>query len=371
MVSNDLKAIALLVGTVTGASILGFPYVFARAGFLTGVITLILLGIVATLMALYVAELSLRHKEKHHLTGLAKHHLGPKWKYFTLLIETFGLYTALIAFLIAIGIALASFFGGSAMLFGTLFFVIVATLVFFGVPKFEAGEVVVSAFKILLLLFFCFIFFTNVKTANLQALDISQVFFPFGIVLFGLLGYTVIPEMRDILKGKEKRLMPAIGIRMAIVVLIYLLFSFVFTGSFGMDVNEIAVLGIPQFAGLGVLFVLIAMTPTFLALTNAIKHIYSKDIGLDKRLGWFLAAFIPFMIYIYVKLGFVLFLQISGTFMGGLMGIITGLMVLKARSKKGKKPAFIVPGGNAPVYFMIVVLAIGIFYQILHLLGFA
>ena len=57
-----LIAIALMVSTVAGASVLGFPYVFAQAGFLTGVATIILVGIVTTLMTLYIAELSLMEK---------------------------------------------------------------------------------------------------------------------------------------------------------------------------------------------------------------------------------------------------------------------------------------------------------------------
>ena len=69
----------------------------------------------------------------------------------------------------------------------------------------------------------------------------------------------------------------------------------------------------------------------FVLLAHAVKHIYTKDFGLDKRVSWFLAAFIPFLIYIYVKIGFIEFLQISGTYSGGLLGILTGFLIIKAK----------------------------------------
>ena len=40
------RAIAMLCGTVIGAGVLGLPYVFQQAGFLTGALTVLILGIV-------------------------------------------------------------------------------------------------------------------------------------------------------------------------------------------------------------------------------------------------------------------------------------------------------------------------------------
>ena len=89
-------------------------------------------------------------------------------------------------------------------------------------------------------------------------------------------------------------------------------------------------------------------------------------MGLDKRVSWFLSAFIPFLIYVYVKLGFVAFLQISGTYAGGLLGLLTMIMVLKARKRKGYKK--LVPGGSIPIYYSILIFAVGILYQTLMLI---
>ncbi len=362
MDSKLIIAIALMVSTVAGASVLGFPYVFAKVGFLTGVTTIVIVGIATTLMTLYIAELSLMEKKEHLLSGFAKRYFGQKGKLFTLLIETFGIYTAIIAYLIAIGLALSNIFGGSPLIMGTLFFVIAAFLILFKFKRFSKLDISVAIAKIFILLFFIIVFFSTAKTSNVSNFEISKVFAPFGIVLFSCLGYNVIPEMKKILGKQKEKLMTAIVGAMAIVMTIYILFSYVFIGNFGSQINEVAVVGLPVYTLLGNLFVLIAMAIPFIALTDAIKHIYVKDIGLDRRISWFLSAFIPFLIYVYVKLGFVTFLQISGTYAGGLLGILTMLIVLKARKKK-VKTKFRVPGGNFPIYFAIAIFVIGIFYQ--------
>ncbi|GAG78296.1 unnamed protein product [marine sediment metagenome] len=45
MVKKEVyKAIALLIGTVIGAGVFGIPYVIQKAGFLNGLIDIVLLG---------------------------------------------------------------------------------------------------------------------------------------------------------------------------------------------------------------------------------------------------------------------------------------------------------------------------------------
>ncbi|MCD6575666.1 MAG: amino acid permease [Nanoarchaeota archaeon] len=366
MDSKLLIAIALMVSTVAGASILGFPYVFAQVGFLTGLTTIILVGIATTLMTLYIAELSLNEKKEHMISGLAKKYFGKRGKIFTLIIETFGIYTAMIAYLIAIGLALADLFGGSPVIMGSVYFVFAAALILFGFKRFNKLDLAVAALKIIILIFLIVVFIPTTQSTNTSLMDTSKIFVPFGIILFSCLGYNVIPEMKRVLGKKKRKVLTAISLAMAIVLAIYILFSYTFVGNFGSNVKEVAVVGLPIYRVLGDIFVLIAMGVPFIALSDAIKHVYVNDMGLDKRVSWFLSAFIPFLIYVYVKLGFVAFLQISGTYAGGLLGLLTMIMVLKARKRKGYKK--LVPGGSIPIYYSILIFAVGILYQTLMLI---
>ena len=47
MKRKEYEAIALLVGTIIGAGILGIPYVVARAGFWTGIVNIVFLIFIA------------------------------------------------------------------------------------------------------------------------------------------------------------------------------------------------------------------------------------------------------------------------------------------------------------------------------------
>jgi amino acid permease len=359
MESKFWIAVALMVSTVAGAAVLGFPYIFSKIGFITGVATILLVGTATTLMTLYLAEMSLNEKKEYLISGFAKKYFGKKGKIFTLLTETFGIYAALIAYLIAIGIALGDMFNADPLLMGTAFFVIAAGAILFGFKRFNKLDLSVAILKIVMLISFIFILIPSAKiTPQINVFSPSLVLLPFGIVLFASLGYNFIPEMKKILGKDKKRVTTAIVAAMAIVFLIYVLFSYVFISSG--NTNEISVVGMSQFRLLGDLFVLVAMAVPFVALADAIKHVYTSDMGVDNRLSWFLSVFIPFLIYVYTNMGFIAFLQISGAYAGGLMGLLTMFMALKAR--KNKKYKRLIPGGNIPIYYSIFIFTLGIVY---------
>ena len=68
-------AIATLVGTIIGAGVLGIPYVISQAGFITGLVNLVILGVAVLLLYLFVGEVVLRTRGNHQLTGYAEIYL--------------------------------------------------------------------------------------------------------------------------------------------------------------------------------------------------------------------------------------------------------------------------------------------------------
>jgi len=367
---NFFMAVALIVGTVVGAGVLGLPYVFAKSGFWMGVLNLVIIGAAVTLMTLFTGELALRTKNKHQLAGFAAKYLGDKWKYVMMIVETVGIYTAIIAYLIGIGVALTSIFGtGSPVLFSTLFFILSSPIIYVGIKRIGESELWITTAKIVLLFLICFLVLPNVNLQNLATYDWTKIFFPFGIVLFASLGYPVIPEIEHFVAGNKRRMKDVIIIAMSIVLASYFLYSFVFVGAFGTGVGEIAVTSLVENRLLGDIFILLTMITPFIALSTVVKEVYVCDMKVDKRLSWFLAAFIPFLIFLYGKLDFITLLMISGTYSGGLMGILTCFTLMNARKKCDMKPEYVVPGGNIPIYFSIGIFVLGIAYQTLVLLG--
>ena len=61
---NFWEAVATIVGTIVGAGMLGIPYVLAKAGFFTGLILLLFLGVSIMFVHLFL-ERNLMSRLKH------------------------------------------------------------------------------------------------------------------------------------------------------------------------------------------------------------------------------------------------------------------------------------------------------------------
>ncbi|MEK6873558.1 MAG: aromatic amino acid transport family protein, partial [Nanoarchaeota archaeon] len=228
-----------LTGTVIGAGILGLPYVFSRAGFFIGLFWVLFLGFMIVLSKLYLGEVILRTKETHQLPGYAERYLGKWGKRFMVFEMIFGVYSALIAYLIGEGQSFSQLFTGGinySLYFALGFWLLMTFLLregLRGLKKVESWGVI----AILVIVLGMFIwYFPGVKIENLYSFDLNYLFLPFGVVLFALLGFSAIPEMKRELKGSEKLMKKAILVGALIPVVVYILFSFIFVATLGQNV---------------------------------------------------------------------------------------------------------------------------------------
>src|SRR3990172_1958148 len=103
MVDSKFAALAVLLGTIIGAGILGIPYVVSKSGFAIGVVHILLIGIIMAIIMLYLGEIVLRTRTTHQLPGYAEKYLGQSGKKIMLAAMAFGIFSALIAYLIGEG----------------------------------------------------------------------------------------------------------------------------------------------------------------------------------------------------------------------------------------------------------------------------
>ena len=73
---DTIKATYTISATIIGAGILALPVYLSSAGFLPGMIMIILVGGAAIFSALFIAETLLRFNENLHLPRLAQRLLG-------------------------------------------------------------------------------------------------------------------------------------------------------------------------------------------------------------------------------------------------------------------------------------------------------
>ncbi len=359
---------SILIGTCIGAGVLGIPYVAAQAGFLVALAYILLIGAMILVVNLYLGEISLRTKGNHQLIGYAKKYLGTKGKHFMEFATIFGIYAAIIAYMLGIGESISFLvFGDSSYttLFGILFGVGMSGLLWRGMKALKKYERIGVSIILALLLVIVILFFNKIEVVNLIYFNVGSIILPFGVILFALMSFHAIPEV-EIVLNKDKKLMKRILIVGTLVsVTFYILFALVVVGFKGAETPEIATLA------LGTVFVFLGMftmSTSWLALGNALDENFRFDERIKKWKSWVLVAFIPILLFLGIRFfeffSFTKILSIGGVVSGGLMAILILLMVKNAKKKGNRKPEYKMPVNWFIIGFLILIFALGVVREI-------
>ncbi len=356
-----------LSGTIIGAGILGLPYVFSQAGFFVGVFWLFVLGLILLLVNLYLGEITLRTKTIHQLPGYAEKYLGKKGKILMFGAMAFGIYSALLAYLIGEGQSLSQLFFGTldySVYFAIGFWFAMTLLLKRGLKELKQIEFwgVLAIIGIILVMFLRFL--PGINPGNLTYYDLSNFFLPFGVVIFALLGFTSISELRQEIKGQEKLLRKAIIVGTLIPVILYLLFSFIFVGIFGKNVEQIATI---SFGNAIIILGIFTMLTSYFVLSFSLKDIFVYDFKKKKFVFFFVSLF-PLLLYLIVMLfnfsNFVKVLGIGGVISGGLTGILILLTNIKSKEKGNREPEFSIPINWFVIFVLSLIFVFGIWFEL-------
>lgn len=365
-------AISILVGTCIGAGFLGIPYVASKVGFFPAIGYIILLGIVILLVNLYLGEISLRTKGDYQIPGYAKKYLGKTGRNISKFATIFVIYSAVIAYMLGIGESISFLvFGNSSyvILFGVFIGLFMSALLWKGLSVLKRFEKIGVGIILVLLVLIFVIFIKDVDTINLLTFNLSKIFLPFGVVLFALLSFHAIPEVRLVLHNNEKKMKKVLIVSILVVVLFYSLFTFLIVGSQGANTPEIATLA------LGSIFIILgifAMFTSYLALGNALIQDFMFDDNFKKRKAWFLTSIIPILIFVFIKLvaseffSFTKVLSIGGSVSGALIGILVLFMIKKAKQKGDRKPEYSIPLNWFIIGLLLLVFVIGIIFEVIN-----
>jgi amino acid permease len=363
---HTYEATAILIGAIIGAGVLGIPYVMQKAGFLTGMLVLILIGAVVVTVNLCVGEITLRTKGLHQLTGYVGIYLGERGKRLMTIAMVLGNYGALLAYTIGEGRSLAEIFGGNPWLWSAGFFVVCSIILYLGLNAVGASELFLNiikfgAFGTVFVLMIASQFF---EPSFLTGFDITSLFVPYGVILFACLGAIAIPEMKEELSGKLKHLKKAIFIGTIIPIIVYALFAIAVVGVTGALTTEVANIGIGRLMGfipmvLVNIFAILAMATSFIALGFGLKEMYVEDYNIPKFWAFLLTITVPVILILLGLHSFITILGVTGALAGGLEGILLLLTYLKARKHSQRKPEYELNIHPVLIALMIAVFIIG------------
>ncbi len=371
---STFRATALLCGTIIGAGVLGIPYVISQVGFIPGFFIIIIIGLAMMMLNLFLGEIVLRTPGNHQLPGYAERYLGKTGKKLMMFSMVFGIYGALIAYIIGSGQALATVFGLSSITFSIAFFVVASSIIYIGLKTIAKSEVffITTVFLIFSGLFLYSIFSGKFNLANLATINLKNIFLPYGVVLFAFIGTAAIPEMKEYLSHDKKKLKKTIIIGSLIPLFAYLLFTFAVLGITGAKTTEIATIGLGESFGkfiliIGNLFAALAMFTSFLTLGLAMKEVYLYDYKIKNFWAWCLTVVIPFVIFLTGFTSFIKVIGITGAIAGGIDGILIVLMFHRARKKHYRTPEYHLGKKYIIGIFLMLMFILGLIYQVYHL----
>lgn len=365
------QATAMLLGTIVGAGILGIPYVIAKAGFLTGILLLLLIGGLFVMLNLFMGEIALRTKGNHQLTGYAEKYLGKWGKYAMTLAMIGGLYGALVAYFIGEGQSLAELFGfGSPILWSWAFYIIFAYLIYLGIKAVAKSELIMLTVKLIAFfaVFAIIVFSGKLDLSKLAEFDITKIFIPYGVIVFSYIGAVAIPEMKEILIHDRKLMKKAILIGAIGPLILYAIFAFAVIGVTGTATTEVANVGLSVLGTIPVilinLFAILAMGTSFLTIALAIKEMYKYDYKLSEKTSWALTITVPIILILLGVQSFAKTVGTTGAIAGGLEGILIVLMFWQAKKKGDRKPEYSLSKNYIIGGILILVLLTGALLQV-------
>jgi tyrosine-specific transport protein len=368
---KTFAAISTLIGTIIGAGILGLPYIASLSGFYIALIHLVVVGSLVLLTALYIGEIGLRTKKNHQLPGYAELYLGKTGKKIMLLAFIFGIYSALLAYLIGESESLSTIFFNSSsysLQFGILFWILISAITFHGIKSLEQGEKIGLSAIVILIISILILLWKNISIENLTYINLSNAFTPFGVVLFAYLGFAAIPEIERILNKHKEKTKSVILTSYISVFVIYSLFILIVLGSLGLGTTEIATLSLGKIL---ILLGMVTMLTSYLALSIAMMDTLKFDYNLSHKKAWIATSLPPLIIFVILNIfsisSFSKVLGFGGALSGGLTAIIVLSMIKSAKQKGKRVPEYSMPFNPFIKWLLIIIFSLGAFTEIINL----
>lgn len=354
-----------LTGTIIGAGILGLPYIFAQSSYLIGILWLITITTIMTFTNLVLGEMTLKTKGSHQLPGYAKKYIGKWGKIAMTTAVIFGIYAALLAYLIGEGQSFAKIISPTTppIIFGITFWLIMTLLLQQGLKGLKKVETwgVIAIILIVLAIFIKLL--PQINPQNLTTINTNNIASPIGVIMFSLLGFMAIPELKKELKNQQHLLRKAIILGSTIPAILYIIFTATFVGILGKNITEVATL---SFGPIITILGIFTMFTSYFSLSFALKDSLKSDLKIKQPLTFILSCILPLALYmtttIFKIASFSSILGIGGVISAGTTAILILIMAHKAKSSN--KIKFSLPLNKTIIIILLVFFTTSIIIQL-------
>lgn len=361
---NFWLAVFSLVGTTVGAGIFSLPYAFFKAGFIIAFLEFIFLLGVVLLIQLIFGEVVLKIRGKKRFISYAEEYLGKRWKLPVTTSVIFGGIGVLLVYIILAGYFL-SFIINQNIFFSSLIFFAVWFLLILAKPKMFGGiEFIFGFFVILITVLISSFNIGYINIGNFGGFSIKDIFLPYGVILFAISGYYVIPEMEDILGRDKKKMKKAIIYGTLIPVIIYIFFVLIVLGVSGDLTSQDAISGFSTALNsrtillFGSILGLLAVTEASLSQGVYIKETFLYDLRINKWLSWLITGAAPLTLFLLGARNLVAVIGIVGALFFAFHAVVILLIHKKLKSSE-MKPVYEMDLPNFMYYSIILFVILG------------
>jgi len=298
---SPVEGLAILIGTLVGAGVLGLPYAASKVGLIPAIFILFAVMLFMLFTAFIILKLS-AEMSGAQMSTIAHSCLGKAggWiMYISIMIMGFG---AFLAYISGMGSIFTNLFGVNETIGALLFWVFASAVIYFGLEASGKTELIMNLILLVLFIGVTGILLPHVKAENALYTDLTGVFSMMGVVIFAFGFHTVIPDVyRGI--GDYKKTKKIIILAFFIPTVVYAVFMIVFLMVFGKDTPQIATQGLEAIYNemgniLGNALPLIAITTSYIGLGLAQQSNSKEFLNLKKPLAWILTVGPPVIVYV-------------------------------------------------------------------------
>ncbi|MFC1613454.1 aromatic amino acid transport family protein [Patescibacteria group bacterium] len=372
-----IYAVSMLVGTIVGVGMFGLPYVASKVGFMPMMFYLFGGAFVSIAISLVYGEVIMESDGKKRLPGYVNDYFGKKWGAVILINFLIAMYGSLLAYIIVGGSflhgILSQFIPISLFLSTVIFFTFSSYLVYKGVKSIKQTEFLMLIVLLLVVFIFFFMSLGTINVVYFSGYDLSNIFLPYGVVIFSFMGISILPEIKEIfIKGKDeekysekgkKNFKRAVCYSILIALFIYIIFVITVFGVSGGSTSMEAFSGLEPFMSnkiifIGYIFGLLAVFTSYISIGLTVKKCLWYDYKINPKFASVLSCGIPFLLFLAGFKNFINIIGFVGTITFGIAGSAIFILYFKVK-KMGKIEKSVIT--NYTAYMLIIMFWIGIF----------
>lgn len=366
-----------MVGAIVGVGVFGLPYVFAQTGFATTLIELLVLGVLLTILQLMQAEVVIQTGGHNRLAGYVRKYLGSGWAWVALISLAAGVWGAMLAYIIVGGnflyLLVSPIMGGTEFVYSVLIAVVASALIYRGLRFASRFEGLIVGILLFLFIFIALASVPHIQWSSFSITGTASIFLPYGVILFALSGIGIVPEIRDVLGERLKNRIGYVIISgMAVILLLYALFSAAVVGVTGPATTPVAFDGLIPMLGktFGIVATLLGsltIISIYLMLGIELLNTLRFDFRVHHKMAWAIVTIVPLVFYLAGARAFIQVIGFVGSIFSGALGILIALTYAKMKNSPLCKRRECLNFPNVLTWLLIALFVGGMIYQVMTL----